>query len=226
MKCLFAVWKPPWRRQLVATAAMLSLLGSAMAASAAIVPVVNSSFESPPTAVFTPGLITGWTLSNPLDQGVFNPGAFPPAGITATDGVQTAYLNSGNISQTLPALLTANTAYTLQVDVGDRADISFPGYRVRLLAGATLLAEEFSLTPVSGFLTSTVNFTALPGNPALGQPLTIQLVSNGVQVNFDNVRLDATPAPVAPIPLPASLAVWGVGAFGVGLVYRRRKIAT
>jgi hypothetical protein len=46
MNCSFDVWKLPSGRHLVATAAMLSLLGSAMAANAAIVPVLNSSVWS------------------------------------------------------------------------------------------------------------------------------------------------------------------------------------
>jgi len=227
MRCTTAA-HASWRRQLVATAGMLSLLCAATVANAAIVPVVNSSFELPPAnpvTAFSPGVIIGWNLSDPTNQGVFNPSLFPAAGITAPDGAQTAYLNSGFISQTLPTLFTSGTSYTLQVEVGDRADIGFPGYRVQLRAGLTpatsvLLAEEFSLVPTTGFLTSTVTFTTFAAVPP-GTPLEIRLISNGPQVNFDNVRLDASPA----VPVPASLAIWGIGAFGVGLVYRRRKAA-
>jgi hypothetical protein len=227
MRCTTAA-HASWIRQLVATAGMLSLFFAATVANAAIVPVVNSSFESPtanPVTAFSPGVITGWVLSDPVNQGVFNPSLFPAAGITAPAPFQTAYLNSGNISQTLPTFFTSGTTYTLRVDVGDRADLPFPGYRVQLRAGATpgtsvLLAEEFSLVPTTGFLTSTVTFTTFaPVTP--GTPLEIRLISNGSQVNFDDVRLDASPA----VPVPASLAIWGIGAFAVGLVYRRRKAA-
>jgi hypothetical protein len=43
-------------------------------------------------------------------------------------------------------------------------------------------------------------------------------------VNFDNVRLDAVEITV--VPLPASAAIWGLGALGLGLGLRRRKIVT
>jgi hypothetical protein len=210
-------------RQIVATAAMLSLGLMVSRAQGAIVPVINPSFESPTTADFTTGVITGWTLSSPINQGVFKPSAFPSVGMGTTDGAQTAFLNTGFISQILPSVLTVNNAYTLRVDVGDRADLAFPGYAVQFFAGTTLLAQESSLVPNNGFLTSTINFTALPGNPNLGQPLQIRLVSNGVQVNFDNVRLDAVDITV--VPVPASAAIWGLGALGLGLVLRRRKFA-
>jgi len=204
---------------------MLSLGLAAIPAQGAIVAVVNPSFESPTTADFTSGVITGWLLSAPAQQGVFRPSAFPSVGMGTTEGTQTAFLNQGFISQTLPSLLTVNTSYTLQVDVGDRLDLPFPGYAVQLFAGSTLLAQESSLVPNNGFLTSTVSFTALPGNVAIGQAIQIRLVSNGVQVNFDNVRLDATAVPAA-IPLPASAAIWGLGTLGLGLIYRRRKVVS
>ena len=215
-------------RQVVATAVMLSLGAVASTAHAAIVPVLNASFEDPTTAQFTSGTITNWTLSSPTQQGVFRPSAFGPAGIGATDPTaldQTAFLNSGFISQTLPSVLTVNTQYTLRVDVGDRADLPFPGYAVQLFAGSTLLSQDSSLVPVSGWLTSTVTFTALPGNPNLGQNLEIRLVNTGgfPQVNFDNVRLDAVGITAPAVPLPASAAIWGLGALGLGLGFRRRK---
>ena len=210
-------------RQLVATAAILSFMCAATAANAAIVPVLNASFEAPQTAVFSPGTITDWVLSDPSNQGVFRPSAFPASGggfISGVDQFQTAYLNSGQISQVLSANLLSDTAYTLRVNVGDRADLPFPGYRVQLFAGSTLLAEDTSLVPNNGFLTSTVTFQTF-GGPLVGQPLQIRLVSNGSQVNFDNVRLETAPA----VPVPASLAIWGLGAIAVGLAYRRRKAA-
>jgi hypothetical protein len=52
-----------------------------------------------------------------------------------------------------------------------------------------MLAEENSLVPSNGFLTSTVSYTSPASDPAIGQSLRIELVSNGIQVNFDNVRL-------------------------------------
>src|SRR5688572_29657171 len=128
MRCMPAGHVTTLSRQVVATAVMLSLGLVATAAQGAIVPVVNPSFESPVTADFTTGVITGWSLSAPFAQGVFRPSAFPPppgAGMGTTDGAQTAFLNFGFIAQSLPTVLTVNNAYSLRVDVGDRSDTPF-----------------------------------------------------------------------------------------------------
>jgi len=104
------------------------------------------------------------------------------------------------------------------VDVGDRIDWdTFPGYSVALLAGSTVLASESSLMPNNGWLTSTVNYTALAGNPLLGTALTILLTTGGTQVNFDNVRLD-----VSPVPEPETYALLLAGLGLVGFAVRRR----
>jgi hypothetical protein len=198
---------------------LLSLLLAAgsfagMSANAALVNVVNHSFED---QVLADGVnvvgITGWVNSS---GGAFNPST---ASFTSVpDGVNTAWLNGGNAAQTLSTVLTANTAYTLMVEVGDRNDWNtFPGYSVALLAGGTVLASESSLTPNNGWLTSTVNYTALASNAHLGQALTIQLTSGGTQVNFDNVRLD-----VSPVPEPEIYALMLAGLGLVGFAARRR----
>jgi hypothetical protein len=80
-----------------------------------------------------------------------------------------------------------------------------------------VLASESSLTPNNGWVTSTVNYTALAGNAHLGQALTIRLTSNGTQVNFDNVRLD-----VSPVPEPETYALMLAGLGLVGFAARRR----
>lgn len=186
-----------------------------MPAHAALVNVANHSFED---QVLADGVnvvgIAGWGNSS---GGVFNPTT--ASFTTVPDGVNTAWLNGGSATQTLVTALTANTAYTLMVDVGDRNDwATFPGYSVALLAGNTVLASESSLTPNNGWLTSTVNYSAFAGNPLLGSALTIRLTSNGTQVNFDNVRLD-----VSPIPEPETYALMLAGLGLVGFAVCRRS---
>jgi hypothetical protein len=199
------------------------LLVVAIPVSAAPVPIFNPSFESPALPDGGSNVaITDWTT---VGSGAFNPMAgVHYTGPGATDGVQVAYSNGGSISQVLGATLTANTLYALQVDVGDRLDAPFPGYTIGLFAGGNLLAQDSSsLAPNDGFLTSTTTYLASPGDASLGQSLEIRLSSPGIQVNFDNVRLDAT---AVAIPEPSSLALTAIGGLiGCGAAWRRRRRA-
>ena len=179
-------------------------------ALADLLTVVNPSFEAQilSDGGFSVGSPTGWTATN--FTGIFNPATahFPGE---APDGFNTAFSNGGDISQTLNSAVTENTAYTLLVEVGNRLDLPFPLYRVQLLADGVLLAEDNnSLSPGNGeFLTSTVEFEALAGNPSLGGTLEIRLRGTGTQTNFDNVRLDATT-----IPEPSALSLLAMVASG------------
>jgi len=177
---------------------------------------------------FSTGSFAGWTVSIPGTGGggVFDPGLFGStagAGYTATDGDQIAWSNGGVLSQILSSTLTASTTYTLTIDVGRRPDVAFPGYDVFFLAGGTLLAsfDENVLTPVSNsFATESLVFTALPGNPNLGQALEIRLQSVRGQTNWDNVRLDASTT--NGVPEPGTLGLMGFGLLGFARLRRRR----
>lgn len=144
-----------------------------------------------------------------LAQSKFN-NPFP----RATDGVQVAYANFNGaaeaLSHTLASILTANTTYTLTIDIGNRNDVPAGGYVTQLFAGATQLAiDNNTLTvPTGGWVTSTLTYTALPTDPLLGQSLKIQFQAvSGVQVNYDNVRLVST----VPEPSQALLIIAGLG---------------
>ncbi len=155
---------------------------------------------------------------------MFDPSTFVPAGINATDGHQTAYSNGGTISQVLSTTLANNTLYNLLVDVADRSDTAFPGYAVRLYAGANLLAQESSLVPNNGWLTSSISFNSGVSGFA-GQALRLELFSAGVQTNFDNVRFsDNTRSEgVTAVPEPLSLILLGSGLLGIATVRRRSR---
>jgi hypothetical protein len=143
--------------------------------------------------------IPGWTLSG--HGGTWHPdGSSYPGG--APEGVNVAWLeyesiHSTILSQVLGDVLTADTVYTLSVKVGRRLDYPLAPFRVQLLAGGELLNEgTLDIIPAGTFQTVAVTFAAPADHPQLGQALEIRLTADGAnlqQVNFDDVKLDATP---------------------------------
>lgn len=195
--------------------------------------VNNASFEA--NVVADGGFllaISGWTIGpgvSTTPAGTGNPTVGQYAA-QAPDGLNVAFSKDATISQILSAVLTANTTYTLNVDVGHRLDNPvFPGYSVQFRAGGVTLASESALSPVAGsFLTSTVVFSTGASSPQIGQALQILLdvtpaaapAGDFYQVNFDNVRLSAVPISTS-VPEPASIALLALGLAGLG--FRRRK---
>ena len=178
--------------------ALLVLLAATSLTVATPVPVTNAGFEADVLAdgVWLPGSATGWAVTG--SAGVFNPTAaqIPPAG--AIEGMNTLYSNGGTASQTLTTTLTAWTQYTLTAQVGDRTDSNFPGYVMELgvqdgLTFVLLAQVTTSVIPVDGFLMTTLDLIVPIGHPNIGSPLAIRMRGLGGQVNFDDVRLDATP---------------------------------
>lgn len=120
------------------------------------------------------------------------------------------------LSQTLADVLEADT-YKLTVQVGNIAsgqgpppcDVfgffdldGFPGYRVQLLAGGVVIAEDSNslagTIPEGEFVASHVQVTIPAGHPQLGLPLGIRLINlnmidspahPGIEVDFDDVWL-------------------------------------
>ena len=106
--------------------------------------------------------------------------------------------------------LVAGTRYTLTVEVGNIGDdpnpphnafqfAGFPGYRIELLAGGQAIAcDDNSLLPIEGgFLTSSITLDVDASHGSLGQDLGVRLINlnaaPGLEVNFDDVRLEASP---------------------------------
>jgi hypothetical protein len=158
------------------------------------VAITNPSFESPSLSdgSFNIAGITGWSVINTGNPGLFNPSSasfgFVP------DGVQTLYSNGGTVFQTLATTLAPNTVYSLGVFVGRRLDFTtFPGFSVELRAGSTILASanetNIPLPAPGKFQRLTLTYVS-PSIILPGQILEIRLKSNGAQTNFDFVTLD------------------------------------
>ena len=198
------------------------------AVSANPVTINNPGFELPglqPTGYV--GSIPGWDTGTwYLDAaGVFSPTAAQyPGGIPQGNNV--AYSKDPDISQILTATLQPNTVYTLTVDVGHRLDNSSApptGFMITLLAGNTVIASFSSLSPAAGtWMTAIASYTSSANDPLAGQLLQIILSVNSpwpYQVNFDNVRLDASAlplsqSPTSAVPEPGTLALVGTGLIG------------
>ena len=147
---------------------------------------------------------------------------------------QTFFANlEAGLQQTLAATLQPRRQYVLRVEVGNiNNDVNapfafagFPNYRIDLLAGTNVLASDNnSLLPGEGrFLASTTSVAIGTSHPFAGLPLGIRLVNlnsaPGIEVNWDNVRLNAEPLPTLTArPSPNSiLLAWSATALGFTL---------
>ncbi len=115
------------------------------------------------------------------------------------------------LSQRLATRLEANTEYVLRVFVGDPLDppdgpfsfSGFPGYRIELAAGSTVLVadENTIIVPEGEFAQTELSYVAAPDDPNLGELLEVRLINlsaaPGVEIEFDGVELE-----VVPIPMP------------------------
>ncbi len=180
-------------------------------------------------AVFVP---SGWSLYDPNgihDGNNDAVGGLYPAGgpyfPAAPEGNHVALVFlAGDVGggpvglrQTLSETLAGDTTYTLTVQVGNIAsgqgpppcDVfgffnldGFPGYRVQLLAGGVVIAEDNNslagAIPDGEFRLCTVQATIGAAHPQLGAALEIRLInlntpgtpmSPGIEVDFDDVRL-------------------------------------
>jgi hypothetical protein len=217
------------QRRVWGLAAGLVMVVVANSAHAASLNVLNPGFELPGPAADAVVIPDNWVRS--VEDGYPDIAVYSPPGVP--EGVNAAYMFSGwwnafdyTLTQQLSDVLTADTVYTLQVDVGcpnwDGALLTLD-YRVDLLAGNTVVASDDDGLTFNGFgwQTSTVTYTALADNPDLGQPLTIRLVNKANEVDdevdWDNVRLDASP-----VPEPTSLLL-AASLFGLGLRRIRRS---
>ena len=221
----------PTRSAFVFAGIVLLAIGGISQATPII--VNNASFEA--ELVSNGGFlatVSAWVIGPSISipggppVGTSNPSASEYPGGLAPDGQNIAFSKDGTISQVLAATLTANTTYSLQVDVGHRADNPvFLGYSVELLAGGVTLASESSLSPAPGtFLTSTVSFATGASHVLLGQPLQIlldvipQQGGPGYQVQFDNVRLAAV---TAAVPTVGTLSLFVFGLTSLAAIRRR-----
>jgi hypothetical protein len=231
----------------LAIALSLVVPALAPAGHAAMISVTNPGFESPALAdgtFNTTVLPTGWSAYGYVDVfagrdlGVLNPATTVLYAEPVPEGsnVGVVFLLTGGptesgLQQTLADTLQVGMTYTLNVQVGNIAPdggsfdfTGFPGYRVDLMAGALLIASDNNtLLPGEGrFLQSTVTAVIGASHPAAGQPLGIRLVSldgpTGIEVNFDDVRLEAVA-----IPEPATTSAMVAGGL-LALASIRRQI--
>ncbi|MBD2601577.1 MAG: PEP-CTERM sorting domain-containing protein [Microcystis sp. M20BS1] len=212
---------------------------------AALLTVANNSFEAPiitaPQGFTNDNTITGWvvTPTGSAQTGLLNPfqaqnfaftngttlnNTFYNPGVGAPNGNQIAYSNGGTISQTLTGTtLQADTKYTLSASVGRRRIVStFSGlYNIQLYAGANLLASKNDIIPNLGdFADVSFSYTTAGIGTLPSGDLRIVLTSNGSQVGFDNITLDATPD----IPEPSAiLGLLGFGLLGIASKLRQKQ---
>ncbi|MFO0815693.1 MAG: hypothetical protein U0796_20945 [Gemmatales bacterium] len=202
---------------------------------------------------YDPGGIINQTVNavgviRPLPGVEYFPGGTPEgvnAALVFLGGNQTA---EAGLQQTLTSSLVGNTRYTLSVQIGNIASGTslpgssggpgvfynlngFPGYRIDLLAGGTVIASDNNsignTIPEGEFRLSTLVYDVPFDHPLLGHSLGIRLVNlnfpgtpavPNIEVDFDDVRLNAVA-----IPEPGSWALLVGTALIAGPVYWWRK---
>ena len=182
--------------------------------------ITNSGFEADELADAGWGSAPGWT-SVGAASGSWNPAADGDQaayGGIVPEGDNVAWVGLGNdagggIAQVLKETFAANTGYTLEVEVGKNGVYDWPGYKVQLLAGGAVIAEDDNtLNPATGtFETSVVDYIydEVADANKIGEPLEVRLLvkaapgTNWAEMNFDDVRLTAS----TPFPAPETASV-------------------
>lgn len=195
--------------------------GSAWADS---ITVQNSSFELSNPLNQTAGCVVSGCAYNVsgipdwISTGVT--GSFNPVGFFSSvpDGSLIAFTNGGTLSQDLGVGLSPNATYTLNVDVGDRADFNGT-YSISLIVGGVTMctfADNSAAIPGGTFANEACSFGTGSSVP-LGD--LVVLLSGGTgQADFDNVRVTT--------PEPASLGLLAFGFFSLALIgglYKRKQ---
>ncbi len=181
-------------RRWIGIFAAVAVIGSGVAADVrAQVVIANHGFESPALSPggFTQSVPLGWTLvaGSSTEVGVFYP-TISQWNYVAPSGNQVLYLNTATVEQQIATNVVQGEHYLLAVNVVRRPGFWNPNYRIDFFAGSVLLGSDLgTLVPANGgALVSLIEYTAGPGDPAIGQPLKIRL-GGLTQTNFDNVRI-------------------------------------
>jgi hypothetical protein len=210
-----------WKLQVLLA---LFLVGLSMVfpagASATIIYPTNYSFEDPVLAINSYTSTTpGWTKTG-AGGGIDDYGwAYP----SIPNGVNYAFLANGTLSQVLTQTVQANHKYTLDVYVG-RYYTTTPTYTVKLVArdgggvDHVLAQTPASLAAYRVFNLVELSYTALAGDPYLGDHLKIILSSTGQENNFDDVTIKDLS-----VPAPPTLLLLSSGLVGLAFMRLRRK---
>jgi hypothetical protein len=170
-------------------ALLASLTFASPLGAASPVAVTNAGFEDPVLgdAEFSAGGVPGWSAVDGGNIGVLNPGN-GDLSAGAPEGENVALLIGSTaedgLGQTVGSPFQEDAGYTLQVEVANtKLTADFPGYRVQLVAGGTVLAEDDNTQTVAedAVVTSTVNYTYDAADVGLvGEPLEIRLLSKAL----------------------------------------------
>ncbi len=208
----------------VAMVAALAMFGAAGAWAAPIINDANFQSDTVGSTGYVYDPTSAWSFSS--EAGVSSSGSPFLTGTPPGGGTQAAFLQSlgigqnsapgttgsvGSISQ-LVSGLSVGTSYLLQVYLASR-----PGYAADTvnvsLGGASLGGFVNSAT---SFVQESVAFTATASSELLSFAGSTQLAALESDANIDLVSLSV-------IPEPASLAVFGIGLFGLGALLRQRR---